>query len=85
MKKTIATINVIAWSGFWAFGYLALTAEGLSTGQLVVAMLLAFAGLVTGIVAYMKLVRSSEESGYAKRSAQLDPAQREAAQMKWEK
>ena len=26
MKQVIAIANVVAWAGFWAFGYLALTA-----------------------------------------------------------
>jgi len=63
MKKLIAIVNVIAWSGFWAFGYLALTADGLTGGQMVVAALLAFGGLVTGLLAYMKLARAAEDSG----------------------
>ncbi len=80
MTKLVAIVNVIAWSGFWAFGYLALTAEGLTDGQLVVAAILAFAGMVTGLLAYMRLVRASEESGYARKSNQLDAATRERAQ-----
>ncbi len=83
MTKLIAIINVIAWAGFWAFGYLALTAEGLTESQLVVAAVLAFAGLVTGIVAYMKLVRVTEQSGYARSSKQLDAATRNRAQEEW--
>lgn len=79
MKKLIAIVNVIAWSGFWAFGYLALTAEGLNDRQLVVAAILAFAGLVTGIFAYMRLIRVTEASGYARKSNQLDAAARERA------
>lgn len=27
MAKLIAILNVVAWGGFWAFGYLALTAD----------------------------------------------------------
>ncbi|WP_164660872.1 hypothetical protein [Tropicibacter sp. Alg240-R139] len=80
MNKLIAIINVIAWSGFWAFGYLAVTAKGLTESQLVIAALLAFGGLVTGIAAYMRLVRVSEASGYARKSNQLDAAARNRAQ-----
>jgi len=83
VQKLIAIINVIAWAGFWAFGYIALTAEGLTEGQLVIAALLAFAGLVTGVLAYMKLVRNAEASGYAKGSNQLDVAARNRAQEEW--
>lgn len=79
MKKLIAIVNVIAWSGFWAFGYLALTAEGLTDGQLVIAAVLAFAGLITGVAAYMHLSRAAEASGYAQKSTQLDAATRNRA------
>ncbi|MES0825601.1 hypothetical protein [Ruegeria sp. SCP11] len=85
MQKMIAIINVIAWAGFWAFGYIAITSEDLTESQLVVAAILAFAGLVTGILAYMKLVRSSEASGYAKGSNQLDAEARNQAQEEWGK
>ncbi|NVO55988.1 hypothetical protein HW561_09320 [Rhodobacteraceae bacterium B1Z28] len=85
MQKLIAILNVIAWAGFWAFGYIAITAEGLTESQLVIAMILAFAGLVSGIVAYMKLVRASEASGFAKGSKQLDTAARNRAQEEWGK
>jgi len=82
MTKLIAIINVVAWSGFWAFGYLALAAEGLTEHQLVIAALLAFAGLITGIVAYITLVRASEASGYARKSNQLDAETRNRAHAK---
>ncbi|SLN43898.1 hypothetical protein [Ruegeria meonggei] len=85
MSKLIAILNVIAWAGFWAFGYIALTSDDLTEGQLVIAAILAFAGLVTGIMAYMKLVRTSEASGYAKGSKQLDAATRNRAQEEWGK
>ncbi len=85
MQKVIAIINVIAWAGFWAFGYIAVTSDDLTASQLVVAAILAFAGLVTGIMAYMKLVRASEASGYAKGSNQLDAAARNRAQEQWGK
>lgn len=83
MQKLIAIINVIAWAGFWAFGYIAITAEGLTEGQLLIAAILAFAGLVTGVLAYMKLVRSTEASGYARSSKQLDAATLNRAQEEW--
>ena len=79
MTKLIAILNVIAWSGFWAFGYIAITSRDLSDGQLMMAALLAFAGLILGIFAYLKLVRAAEASGYAKKSNQLDAAAREKA------
>ena len=83
MSKLVAIVNVVAWAGFWAFGYLAITAEGLRQGQIVVAMLLAAGGLATGIWAYMRLVRHTEGSGYARRSGVLDSQARAAAQEKW--
>ncbi len=79
MNKLIAIVNVVAWSGFWAFGYIALTSEGLSARQLTVAALLACAGLVTGVAAYLRLARAAEESGYARRSRQLDAETRNRA------
>ena len=82
VTKLIAILNVIAWSGFWAFGYLALAADGLTDQQLVIAALLAFAGLITGIFAYMKLVRAAEASGYARKSNQLDADTRNRAHAK---
>ena len=85
MAKLIAIINVIAWAGFWAFGYIALTSDDLTESQLVVAAILAFAGLAMGILAYMKLVRASEASGYAKESNQLDATTRNRAQEEWGK
>ncbi|NOD64944.1 MULTISPECIES: hypothetical protein [unclassified Ruegeria] len=85
MTKLIAIINVIAWAGFWAFGYIALTSDDLTEGQLTIAAILAFAGLIMGVLAYLKLVRSSEASGYAKGSNQLDAATRNRAQEEWGK
>lgn len=57
MNKAIAILNVIAWSGFWAFGYLALTAEGTEPRQMVIAAILAFFGFVVGMFAWMRLSR----------------------------
>ncbi|WP_170426195.1 hypothetical protein [Ruegeria arenilitoris] len=85
MQKLIAIVNVISWAGFWAFGYIALTSDDLSPSQLTIAAILAFAGLVMGILAYLKLVRASEASGYAKGSNQLDAAARNRAQEEWGK
>lgn len=66
MNKLIAIANVIAWSGFWAFGYLALTTSVENTGQMVTAAVLAAMGGGLGMMAYLWLVRHSEETGYAK-------------------
>ena len=85
MTKLIAIINVVAWAGFWAFGYIALTSDDLTEGQLTIAAILAFAGLIMGVLAYLKLVRASEASGYAKGSNQLDAEARNRAQEQWGK
>lgn len=74
MAKLIAILNVVAWSGFWAFGYLALTA-GDSGNQLMVAMGLAVLGAGLGIWAYLWLVRHSEATGYARRPNRAVPEQ----------
>jgi hypothetical protein len=80
MTKLLAVVNVIAWSGFWAFGYLALSSNDLTQRQLVIAALLAFGGLIVGIMAYLKLARAAEASGYARKSNQLDAETRNRAQ-----
>jgi hypothetical protein len=75
MAKLVAILNVVAWSGFWAFGYLALTAGGDSTGQLMTAMGLAVIGAGLGVWAYLWLVRHSERTGYAKPPKRAVPEQ----------
>ena len=78
MIKLLAVLNVVAWSGFWAFGYLALTSDVTDVGQMLTALVLAAVGGAIGVFAYMKLVRHSERTGYAKKwdradlGAQLD-------------
>jgi len=67
MAKLIAILNVVAWGGFWAFGYLALTANPDQSGQMVTALLLAFAGGAMGIYAFFWLARHAETIGYAKK------------------
>lgn len=57
MNKFIAILCVISWSGFWAFGYLALSAESHEQGQIVIAALLAAIGFLTGVFAYLRLSR----------------------------
>ena len=74
MAKLIAILNVVAWAGFWSFGYLALTA-GDSGGQLMIAMLLAALGAGGGIWAYLWLVRHCEHTGYARRPNRAVPEQ----------
>ncbi|NRB01054.1 MAG: hypothetical protein HRU32_14785 [Rhodobacteraceae bacterium] len=71
MAKLIAIGNVVAWAGFWAFGYLALTAGAENSGQMVTAVILAALGGAFGVWAYFWLVRHSEATGYAKRGNQV--------------
>ncbi|EDM73396.1 hypothetical protein RAZWK3B_04210 [Roseobacter sp. AzwK-3b] len=66
MHKAIAIANVIAWSGFWAFGYLALTAGTNQPGQMVTAAILAGLGGAVGLLAFLWLARHAEATGYAK-------------------
>lgn len=72
MQKLIAIVNVIAWAGFWAFGYLALSAQVENTGQMVIAAVLAAMGGGVGMLAYFWLVRHSEATGYAKPANRAD-------------
>lgn len=58
MKKLIAMICVISWAGFWAFGYLVLSAQDFDSRQVMLAALLAFVGMVSGVFAYMWLARA---------------------------
>ncbi|KHQ55093.1 hypothetical protein SAMN05216376_103131 [Mameliella alba] len=69
MSKLIAILNVIAWAGFWSFGYLALTGNPEAGGRMTIALLLAAAGAAVGLWAYFWLVRHSEATGYAKPAA----------------
>ena len=66
MRKLIAIANVVAWAGFWSFGYLAFSAGPDQSGQMVIAALLAALGGGVGMLAYFRLVRHSEATGYAR-------------------
>lgn len=66
MQKLIAITDVIAWSGFWAFGYLALSAPADTGNQALVSALLAATGAAIGLACWFQLVRNSEATGYAK-------------------
>jgi predicted RND superfamily exporter protein len=57
VNKVIALICVISWSGFWAFGYLALSASSANVTEMEVAAILAAIGFLTGTFAYMALSR----------------------------
>ena len=75
MTKLIAVLNVIAWSGFWAFGYLALTTPTEEAGRMVTALVLAALGGALGLWAWFRLVRHSEQTGYARAPQQVAPGQ----------
>ncbi|MEF3048790.1 hypothetical protein [Pseudotabrizicola sp. L79] len=55
MNKLVAILCVVSWTGFWAFGYLALSAETYQHGQIMVAAVLAAVGFLTGVFAYIRL------------------------------
>ena len=57
MNKLIALVCVVSWSGFWAFGYLALSSSVANTSELAVAAVLAAVGFLTGTFTYMALYR----------------------------
>ncbi|MCC1492130.1 hypothetical protein [Cognatishimia sp. F0-27] len=74
MAKLMAILNVVAWSGFWAFGYLAVTADPGAVGSMVTAVILAAVGAALGLWAWLWIVRHAEETGYAPavRRARID-------------
>ncbi|PPB82590.1 hypothetical protein LV82_00528 [Albidovulum inexpectatum] len=71
MPKLVATLNVIAWSGFWAFGYLALT--GPADSSTLVALILAALGAGAGLLCYLWLARHCETTGYARPARRVLP------------
>ena len=75
MMKLIAIANVVAWAGFWAFGYIALSGDTMGSTQTIVAGLLAVFGGFLGIFTYLKLVRHTETTGYAKRPNRVMPGE----------
>lgn len=73
MSKLIAILNVVAWAGFWAFGYLALSADPTQSGHMTIAVILAALGGGLGLWAYLWLVRHSEDTGYAPKHKRAVP------------
>ena len=55
MQKLVAILNVISWAGFWAFGFLALTANQPDSNHTLIAILLAAAGMLAGSWAYLTI------------------------------
>lgn len=77
MAKLIAILNVVAWGGFWAFGYLALSAGTEAPNQTTIALLLAAVGAGCGLWTWLWLVRHSEKIGYAKPSNRVSKTDEE--------
>jgi hypothetical protein len=71
MARVIAILNVVVWSGFWAFGYLALTAT--HDREMLVALILAALGGAAGLWTWLWLVRHAEATGYAPRPRRARP------------
>jgi len=69
MAKLIAILNVVAWAGFWSFGFLAVTTPTDEPWRMVASVMLAAFGGAAGLWAWFWIVRHSEEIGYAKPSA----------------
>lgn len=84
MIRILGLLNVVAWSGFWAFGYLALSSEGYSERELSIAVALAAMGLLGGLVGYLKLMRIAEHTGLAQASNRSTREERDRAQAKWD-
>jgi len=80
MKKLIAVVNVVAWSGFWAFGFLAFAHGAHPESHVIIALVLAFFGLVVGVVAYRYLIRAVDPGGPGGHSHRRAEATRRRAQ-----
>ncbi|CUH85369.1 hypothetical protein [Thalassovita mediterranea] len=74
MQKLIAILTVVSWSGFWSFGYIALTATNLTDQQILTATCLAGLGFLTGVGAYLALAKGQTINNTALRfqHAQLE-------------
>lgn len=57
MQKLTALGCVIGWSGFWIFGYLALSASPADAGQASLAAGLAGVGFLIGTFTFLRLGR----------------------------
>lgn len=74
MTKFVATLNVIAWAGFWAFGFLAFTADPSDTRSILIAGGLAALGGGVGIYTFLRCARHCETTGYTKTVRKMRPA-----------
>lgn len=57
MRKLIAIVSVISWTGFWAFGYLALAASPSDGNRTTIAIILAAVAFLIGMFTYIRLNR----------------------------
>lgn len=57
VDKLCALGCVMGWGAFWAFGYLAISADPQAAAQMMTACALAFAGFLLGVFAYIRLGR----------------------------
>ena len=83
MPRLIALPNVIAWSGFWAFGCRTLTGEGYSPTQPRIAASVATAGGCIGVLNHLRRVWMSGRSGSAMSSNRMTKDARDATQAHW--
>lgn len=58
VEKLCALGCVLGWGAFWAFGYLAISADPQAAAQIVTASLIAFVGFLLGTFAYLRLGRA---------------------------
>lgn len=63
--KFTAVLNVIAWGGFWAFGYLALTENPANSHEILIAGALAALGGGVGVFTFLRCARSCDTTGYS--------------------
>jgi len=61
--KLIANGNVLSWSMFWVFGFLAVTTPSEAQGLMVGAAVLSFIGLGLGVWCYLQLIRQIDHKG----------------------
>lgn len=55
--KTSALTCMIGWLTFWMFGAVAIFVDTLTSTQTIIAALMAFAGMLSGMTSYLKLCR----------------------------
>ncbi|GKY88907.1 hypothetical protein [Sinisalibacter aestuarii] len=74
MTKLVAVVNVSAWAGFWAFGFLALTADPSDSRSIMIAGALAAMGGGIGMYTFLRCARHCEATGYARAYRRATPS-----------